>query len=240
MIRIERVRLPPGMRAFARRESGTVFVYVSADLSPGQRITAIREALHAAPVAGWRSGRDPVLLPALAGGAGLRAAPGGRWPYWLLLTAAVAVVASMIAMTVMREGSTPPHAATPGAALQPGGRSSPEPDQASGPGAARSSAAAPGSAPVGPGERKPSPRAPKPQASGTPVPVPTPGASPTPGHSPTPGTSPTQPSPQPSGSPTPGSSTSAGPSPSTSPPSTTPKGGSPGACIEVLGVTICV
>jgi len=240
MIRIERVRLPPGMKAFARRESGTVFVYVSAGLSPGQRLAAIREALRAAPDAGWRSGRHPVLLPALAGGAGLRAVPEGRWPYWVLLTAAVAAVAGVIAMTVMQRGGTPGHAAGPGTTLQPGGPSSPG-GQVIGPGA-RSSASGPGSVPSGPGGRKPGPRAPKPQTSGTPVPVPTPGASPTPGTSPSPGRSPTQP--PPSGGPTPSSSSSpapgpSGPSPGPSP-SSTPKGSSPGACVSVLGVTICV
>jgi hypothetical protein len=239
MIRIERVRLPPGMNAFARRESGTVFVYVSAGLSPGQRLAAIREALRAAPDAGWRSGRHPVLLPALAGGAGLRAAPEGRWPYWVLLTAAVAAVASVIAMTVLQRGGAPGHAAGPGTTLRPGGRSSPGPGEAIGPGA-RSSASGPGSVPSGPGGRKPGPRAPTPQTSGTPVPVPTPGASPTPRTSPSPGTSPTQP-PPPSGAPTPSSSSSPAPGPSASPsPSSTPKGSSPGACVSVLGVTICV
>jgi hypothetical protein len=240
MIRIERVRLPPGMNAFARRENGTVFVYVSAGLSPGQRLGAIREALRAAPDAGWRSGRHPVLLPALAGGVGLRAAPEGRWPYWVLLTAVVAAVASVIAMTVMRRGTAPGHAAGPGTTLQPGGPSSPGPEQASEPGA-RSSAPGPGSVPTGPGGRKPGPRAPKPQTSGTPLPVPTPGASPSPGPSPSPGTSPTT---TPSGAPTPGSSSSPAPGPSGPSPSpstsSTPKGSSPGTCVSVLGVTICV
>src|SRR5215471_6221736 len=124
MIRIERVRLPPGMTAFARRENGTMFVYVSAGLPPAARLAAIREALRAAPDAGWRSGRHPVLLPALAGGAGLRRAPEGRWPYWVLLTAAVAVAASLIAMTVLH-GPLPRHAAAGSA--PPGGRSSPGP-----------------------------------------------------------------------------------------------------------------
>jgi hypothetical protein len=243
MIRIERVRLPPGMKAFARRESGTVFVYVSDGLSPGQRLAAIREALRAAPDAGWRSGHHPVLLPALAGGAGLRTAPEGRWPYWVLLTAAVAAVASVIALTVLQPGAAPGHAAGPGATLRQGGPSSPGPGQAIGPGA-RSSASGPGSAPAGSHERKPNPRAPKPQTSGTPLPVPTPGASPTPGTSPSPGTSPTQP--PPSGAPTPSSSSSpapgpSGPSPSPSPsPSGKQKGSSPGVCVSVLGVTICV
>lgn len=236
MIRIERVRLPPGMTAFARRVDGTVFVYVSGGLPPGARLAAIREALRAAPDAGWRSGRYPVLLPALAGGAGLRRAPEGRWHYWMLLTAAVAVAASLIAMTVLYGfGARHPAAEPPGAA-PPAGRSAPGPTPAGGP---TSSPASPGSLPGGgPAERKPRPRGPKPQTSGTPVPVPTPGASPTPGKSPTPGTSPTTPAPWPStsGAPTPGSSP---PSPSPSP-STSAPGGPPAVCVVVLGVTICV
>jgi hypothetical protein len=236
MIRIERVRLPPGMTAFARRENGTVFVYVSAGLPPGARLAAIREALRAAPDAGWRSGRHPVLLPALAGGAGLRRAPEGRWPYWALLTAAVAVAASLIAMTVLYGSGARHAAAGPPGSAPPGGQSSPGPGRAGGPTSSPgSNASLPGG---GPAELKPSPRGPKPQTSGTPVPVPTPGTSPTTGTSPapTPGTSPTTPAPQPSptsGAPTPGSSPS--PSPSKSPP-----GGSPAVCVVVLGVTICL
>lgn len=242
MIRIERVRLPPGMTAFARRENGTVFVYVSAGLPPGARLAAIREALRAAPDAGWRSGHHPVLLPALAGGAGLQRAPEGRWPYWVLLTAAVAVAASLIAMTVLYGSGARHAAAGPPGSAPPGGQSSPGPGRAGGPTSSPgSNASLPGG---GPAERKPSPRGPKPQTSGTPVPVPTPGKSP----APTPGTSPATPAPQPSpptsGAPTPGSSTTSqpgppGPSPSPSPVKS-PPGGSPAVCVVVLGVTICV
>ena len=120
MIRIERVGLPPGMKAFARRENGTVYVYVSAGLPAGERLAAIREALRAAPDAGWRTGHHPVLLPALAGGAGLRRAPEGRWTYWALLTAAIAVAASVVAMTLLSGAVTPRAAAVPPAAQSPG------------------------------------------------------------------------------------------------------------------------
>jgi hypothetical protein len=230
MIRIERVRLPPGMTAFARREDGTVFVYVSGGLPPGARLAAIREALRAAPDAGWRSGRYPVLLPALAGGAGLRRAPEGRWPYWVLLTAAVAAAASLIAMTVLYgSGARHPAAGPPGAA-PPAGQSSPGPTPAGGP---SSSPASRGSLPGGgPAERKPRPRGPKPQTSGTPVPVPTPGTSPT---TPAP-----WPSPPTSGAPTPGSSPTSQPSSPSPSPSTAAPGGPPAVCVVVLGVTICV
>jgi hypothetical protein len=234
MIRIERVRLPPGMTAFAWRKNGTVVVYVAAGLPPGARLAAIREAMRAAPDAGWRSGRHPALLPALAGGAGLRRAPEGRWPYWVLLTAVVAVAASLIAMTVLYGAGARHAAAGPPGAAPPGGQSSPGPGRAGEPTSSPgSNASLPGG---GPAERKPSPRGPKPQTSGTPLP--TPGTSPTPGKSPapTPGTSPTTPAPQPSpptsGAPTPGPSPS--PSPGGSP------GGSPAVCVVAAGVTICV
>ncbi len=236
MIRIERVRLPPGMKAFARREDGTVFVYVSAGLSAGERLVAIRETLRAAPGAGWRSGRHPVLLPALAGGAGLRRAPEGRWAYWVLLTAVVAVAASLVAMTLLYgQGARHDAAVPPGALLQgqpPGGQASPQPGRASGPGGGRSSPARPGSAPGRQASPKPSLGGPAPQGSGKP----TPGTSPAP--EPLPRPSPPSGAPTPSSSPSPWPSPSPSPSPSKS--SSSGSSGSPGACVDVLGVTVCV
>jgi hypothetical protein len=256
MIRIERVGLPRGMTAFARRENGTVFVYVSAGLSAGERLAAIRETLRAAPDAGWRSGRHSVLLPALAGWAGLRWAPAGRWTYGALLT----VAAGVVAVTVLSAGqavtdatgpltlSPPPGARAPGHAGQPGGQRSP----ASGPsGSARGPGAAITSPGTSPARRRPAPAlaaqrrsgpaAPAPQASGQPVPVSTGGGAPAvqPASQPSPRSSP-QPAqaPQPTQAPQPKPS----PSPSPSPSAKKSQGstGPTGVCIDLLGITVCV
>jgi hypothetical protein len=242
VIRIEHVRLPPGMTAFARRENRVVIVQVSTELSAGERLTAIREALRAAPDAGWRSGRHPVLIPALAGGAGLRWAPEGRWTYWVLLTAAVGVAASVVMLMMLHgagaarhSAAGPPGALAPGS--RPGSRLSPGPDQTSSTGRVRSSGP-PGTAPGRPAKRKVGPGAPVPQVSGTPVPAPTPGGAPSPRPAPQPSGAPTPaswPSPSPRPSPSPASSPASGPSPSPS-----ASGGSPGVCVDVLGITICV
>lgn len=238
MIRIERIGLPPGMNAFARRENGTVFVYVSEGLSAGERLAAIREVLRAAPDAGWRTGHHPVLLPALAGGAGLRRAPEGRWTYWALLTAAIAVAASVVAVTVLSAAATPQAAAVPPVAQSRSGPSGARPSPGPGhvprtSGGSRSSPAPPGSRPGPSAQRKTRPGAPKPQASGRPVPVPA-GST-----APSPQPPPARPSPQPSSASSPGPAP--GPSPSPSPPQGSPGSqGSPGVCVVVLGVTICL
>jgi hypothetical protein len=228
MIRIRRVRLPEGMQVFARRENGSVVLYVSAGLSAGGRAAAIRRALRAAPDAGWRSPRSPVLLPALAGGAGLPLAPGSRWTYRALLAAVAAGVAAVIVVItataldggpLSRGPGSPPAALAPspstsGPAHRAGGRAGP------GPGAqAGLASGGPGSAarPGHGGKPGGSGSAPAPQTSGKPVPVPTSTTS--------------RASPQPSSTPTPN------PSPSTS---STSGGGSQQTCVIVLGVVICV
>ena len=228
MIRIERAALPPGMNAFARREDGRVVVYVSRGLSILERRAAIREALRAAPLAGWRALRSPVLLPVLAGSAGLRRAPEGRWvTRALLATAAVAaaVVISVVAAMLLTGGATPHGTAGPPAALQPGGQPTSGSGQAPTTGSAPnrrtgSSAAHPGSAPgqvaKGQGGAKASAGAPAPQTSGKAATVPA-----------------AAPSPQPSGQ-----STSSAPPPSPAPsPSPT---GSKGTCVYLLGVLVCL
>ncbi len=231
MIHLERVRLPAGTRAFAHREDGAIVVYVSAELPARERLAAIRQALRAAPAAGWRSSHSPVLLPALILGAGLRRAPEGRWTYRLAVTAAV-VVAVLIAATTLTSVSLQHGPAGPPAALQPGqplpAGPGPAPSRSAaghGPGTGRQPGgrtgsspgprgSAPGSVPK-PGKTtttSPGGPAPAPQSSGTPAPVPT-----------------SSPSPQPSQTPA--------PSPSPSP--AKPPGGS-GSCVDVLGVTICL
>jgi hypothetical protein len=230
MIHIERARLPAGTRAFAYHEDGVVVVQVSADLSARQRLGAIRQALAAAPAAGWRSLGSPVLLPALAGCLGLRRASESPWPHRVLVTAAVAVgvligVATITSVS-LHSGGRPP------AALQPG-----RPPLLNGPGPAPSQPATgsrpgdsrqPGTPAVSPGGQ-PGPDAksgkkttttsaggPTPQASGTPTPGPTTGSSP-------------QPSP------------TSGPSPSPSPsPSPAKRSGGSGDCVGLLVIKICV
>ena len=200
MMRIERVRLPPGMQALARREHGTVVVYVAAGLSAAERLTAIRKAMTATPEAGWSSGspRSPALLAALAGAAGLRRAPEGRWTYRVLVTAAAAAaVVMLVALTATllgggqaRPGAAPPPAAAPSPAVPsasagPGSAGAPgtSPGHAGRPGAPGSPASPgqPGSAPGKHGKRPAGAVPPSPEASGTPSPVPSATAVPPPG-----------------------------------------------------------
>jgi hypothetical protein len=228
MIHIERSRLPSGTRAFAYREDGVVVVQVSTELSARERLGAIRQALRAAPAAGWRSLGRPVLLPALAGCLGLRRAPDSPWPHRVLVTAAIAVAVLIGVVTItsvsLHGGGRPPAAVQPGQPplLTGPGPGSGQPTTGSGPGDSRqpgTQAGSPG------GQRGPkrgkktrttSAGGPTPQASGTPAPVPTTGSSPQP--SPTSGTS---------------------PSPSPSPSPAKHSGGS-GNCVGLLVITICV
>jgi hypothetical protein len=234
MIHIRRVRLPESLQAFARRENGAVVVYVSAALPAGARAAAIRRALRAAPEAGWRSPRSPVELPALAGGAGLRLAPDGRWAYRALLAVAVAGVAAVIAVaaTMALAGGPPPHGAagSPAALRRPVAASAgPGPARPhSGParGADRPAGAGLAPAPGAAGKRPAATRTVKPTTAGR---QPTPGTSgtPTPVSTPSPTASP---SPRPTASPT----------PSPTPTPVKKSGGSSGGCVTVLGVTICL
>ena len=119
MIHIKRGRLPAGARAVALREDGRIVVYVSEDLSARQRLAAIREALRAAPAAGWRPERSPVLLPALALCAGLRQAPEGRWSYRMMTVALAGAAllitaATLTTISVQHGGVYQPAAAGPG------------------------------------------------------------------------------------------------------------------------------
>ena len=159
MIRIEHVRLPDGLQAFARLEDGTVVVYVAAELSAAERTTAIARALRAAPEAGWRDPHRPVLLPALAGGARLRLVPESRWAYRGLAAVPAAVAAAVVAFALLG-GSAPasPGTAAPG---MPPVTAGPVPAQAGPPGTAQRK---------GPGLRSgsgPRPGVPGPAARGT-------------------------------------------------------------------------
>jgi hypothetical protein len=153
MIQIRRARLPESLQALARRENGAVVVYVSATLPASERAAAIRRALRAAPEAGWRSPRSPVMLPALAGAAGLPLAPEGRWTYRALVAAAAAAVIALVTAIVLAGGSPAHRSAHSSTALRPtASPTRPGPAGADGPGSGTGSPAAPGAAPgTGPG-----------------------------------------------------------------------------------------
>jgi len=231
MIRIKRVELPAGMQVFARRENGAVVVYVSADLSAAGRAAAIRRALRAAPEAGWRSPRSPVLFPALAGAVRLRRAPESAWTYravFATATAAAIVVIAMAAAMALTGGppgngpvSRPQALAPPvGGAADPAGgpvrSGNGSSGNASGGSATHGSksgqagqAARPGTSGAGGG-------GPAPQASGKPVPVAT-----------TTATSAPSPDPRPSSTPSPS-------------PTKKKSGGSGSDCLNLLGIGICL
>ena len=234
MIHIKRGRMPAGAQAVALRENGRIVVHVSEDLSGRQRLAAVREALSAAPAAGWRPERSPVLLPALALSAGLRQAPESRWSYRVAV-AAVAGAALLITATSLATVSVDhsevhqPAAAGPGQPPLTGagpmtsqsatGRDHGQGSDPGGQPGNGSSPAQPGTAPK-PGKTTTTSAggggAPAPQASGSPAPVAT--SVPTSGSSPQP---------------------SQAPSPSPSPSPAKQSGGS-GACVDVLGITVCL
>lgn len=159
MIRIIRARLPRGLHAFARREDGTVVVVVSAALPARQRSTAIRRALSAAPEAGWRSARSPVLLPALGGGLGAGRVPETRGG-WALSIATAAVAATVVlavpvtALSAGRDGVAAPPGRQPSAVRSARTASSPgvlPAEPASGSGSEPAARFWQASGPVGPG-----------------------------------------------------------------------------------------
>jgi hypothetical protein len=227
MIHIERGRLPAGTHAVALRRHDGIVVHVSEDLSARQRLVAVREALRAAPAAGWRSERSPVLLPALAMSVGLRQVPEGRWGYRMaavaLAGAALLITAASVTTVSVDHGgahrpptaagaSQPPLAGAGPATSQSANRTAPAGGRQPGNG---SSPSRQGTAPKPSKTTTTSAGGPAPQATGTPAPVPT--------------SNPSPPSPQPS----------RGPSPSPSPSPAKQSGGS-GACVDVLGLTVCL
>jgi hypothetical protein len=226
MIHIERVELPDGIRAFAHRDNGAVVVCVSPELSMRERLTAIRQALRAAPAAGWRAPRSPVLFPALLGSLGLQRAPDGRWTYRMAVTGVVVLVAVLVGATVLTGvslhiGNPQQDAVAPGQPLLTGpgpapsqARDSHAPGSSSQPTSGtspRGSAPSSGPAPTPAKTTTSSLPGPAPAASGSPVPVTT------------------TPAPQPSSNPTPQPS-----------PSPSKQSGGSGSCVDVLGVTICL
>jgi hypothetical protein len=237
MIHIKRGRLPAGARAVALREDGRIVVYVSEELSARQRLAAIREALRAAPMAGWRPEHSPVLLPALALCAGLQQAPEGRWSYRMMMMAlagaALLITATTLTTISVHGGVYQPAAAGPGRPpLTGAGPATSQSATGSGPSAGRQPGNGPSPAQPGTAPKKGKPGkttttsagGPAPQASGTPAPVPTSVPN---------SVSTSSPSPQPS--------PAAAPSPSPSPsPSPAHQSGGSGSCVDVLGITLCL
>jgi hypothetical protein len=250
MIRIERVSLPRGLRAIARRDAaGTLIIYVAAELDARQQRLAVMAAVRASRRAGWGAVLPLGIL--LLGGfrtwlghllRGVRLHP-AAWA-----TGAAATTLGAAAVTGIVFTTAVPHSPlTDGVGPGPGGsitqRAQGGPGQSTAPGRSGS--------PTSPGSAAPSATQPQPgQTSKGPGRTP-----PAPGRtSPAPTTSSRAPSRSPSPSPTP-SSTSATPTPtptptpsSTSPkPSSSPspkpkkkkKKGS-GTCVTVLGVQVCL
>ncbi len=234
MIRIERGRMPAGAQAVALRQDGRIVVYVSGDLSGRERLAAVREALRAAPAAGWRPPRSPVLLPALALSAGLRQVPEGRWTYRMAVAALAGAVllitaTSLATVSVEHGGVHQPTVAGPGrppltgagpmtsqsaTGSDHGQGSDPGGQPGNGSSSGQPGAAKPGKTTTTSSGGGASP--PAPQSSGSPAPVAT--SVPTSGSSPQP---------------------SQAPSPSASPSPAKQSGGS-GSCVDVLGITVCV
>ena len=242
MIRIERVTLPPGLRAVARRdEHGNLVVFVSAELDSRQQRAAVLEAVRASRRAGWRA-----ALPLWIGlAAGLR--------FWLrrlqsairtqpaaFATGIGAIVAGAVVAGVLltapgshsplasggSPGGSPTSQTGPG---QPGGRGHGRrhvrPISAIPPGPA-SGGPRPGSSSPGPGHSSPAPgRSHSVPASSSP-----------PGHSSTPSPTPSRSSaPSPTPTPTPTTKPTPTPTPKPSPKPTKSK-----HCIIILGIKVCL
>jgi hypothetical protein len=240
MIRIERVSLPPGLRAIAGRDPrGYLVIYVSNALDAKGQRAAVMEAVRATRRAGWR-GVVPVWIALLAVGRlrlGRAMSAVRTQPAALLAGTAAIAAAGVLAAIIL--ATAPPHQPGPAqAAAPPAGSTgvSPQPG-------------APGhhSGQVAPSHRggqvQPVIAVPSSTLAGQPLPGATsPGSSrtpPAPGRTsspttPAPGSSSPEPSPAPSPAPAPSSSS---PAPSPPPSSSSP---SPSrSCLVVLGIRIC-
>jgi hypothetical protein len=237
MIRIERVQLPPGLRALADRDTnGNLIIYVSAELDARRQRAAVMEAVRASRRAGWRVVL-PGLVVALAGARmllrGVVHSVRTQLAAWSAVAAGTAGAAAVAVLVVV---TGHPHGAAGGARPQPGGVSVPAVGAT---GAPRSSPARPGGQVTPPGPSGSAPGAPGGPVTGPPS-APPPGGpssapSPTPSSPGSPG-SPPPPSPTPTATATPTQPASPSPSPAPSP----PKKGKPGTCVIVLGIEVCV
>jgi hypothetical protein len=228
VIHVERVSLPDGLRALAYRDRrGNLVVYVSEGLDAKGQRAAIMQAIRASRRAGWQK---PGLLPVgVALLVGVRAllgrvghTIGARPVAWGAAATATALGAS--AAGVFITSAPQPH--RPAAADRPPGPGTTLPAQPSGQqprgqtphrrqvhpvAVARVSPGGPGQ-PAGSGKPRPAPAPP-----GSPPPSPAPAPAPAP--------SPTQPTP------------ASAPAPSPSPSTTV---GTPGICVIVLGIKVCI
>jgi hypothetical protein len=202
VIRLERVRLPDGLRALAHRDrNGNLVIYVSDGLDAQGQRAAIMAAIRASRRAGWRkTGLLPVgaalflAIRALLGR--VVRAIGAHPAAWGAATTATVVAAS--AAGIFIASAPPPHGAS--AARRPGGPSTVQPVQPS--------AQPPGGhaprrrvhpvvvahiSPT-PGQPRPAPTSPgRPAPPSPPAPSPSPAPPPAPAPSPTP----TEPTPAP-------------------------------------------
>jgi hypothetical protein len=246
MIRIERVTLPSGLRAVARRDdSGNLVIYVAAELDSRTQRTAVLEAVRASRRAGWRAAL-PIWIGLAAGlrfwlrrlQSLIRAQPAG----WATGVGAVAAGAVVAAVLLTSPGSHSPLASGgpggvstsgPASQGQPGGRGHGrrhvQPVAAVPPGSA-SGGPQPGSTSPGPGHSSPAPgRSHTGPTSSSP-----------PGHSPTPNPSRSS-TPAPTPTPTPTSTSKPTPTPKPTPkPKPSPKPSKSGHCIIILGIEVCL
>jgi hypothetical protein len=246
VIRIERVTLPPGLRAVARRdENGHLVVYVSAELSSRQQRAAVLEAVRASRRAGWRAAL-PIWIGLAAGlrfwlrrlQSAIRTQPAA----WGTGAGAIVVGALVAGLLLGVPGAHSPLAqgGTPGAT--PTGQGS---GSAGGHGHGRNHVRPISVVPSGsaPGQPKPGSSSPGPGSSS-----PAPGhshsasSSPPPGHSSSPSPHPSQSSSSPS---VPPSSSSPAPTRSSKPttsktPAPSPKPSKSKHCIIILGIKVCI
>lgn len=238
MIRIERVILPDGLRAIARRdEHGDLVIYLSDAIDARRQRAAVLEAIRASRRAGWRAGL-PIGIALLAGfrlsmrraATAIRARP-AAWTGAAVAGVTAVVVASVLLPTSARSHGPAPSAQPPfqgGRSSLPAGRPG---DHPSGSSQVHPVAAIPERSPAAWGgqpqsvQSSPASRQPPPGSTGTPSPPSPTSAAP----------SPTSAAPSPTPSPAPTATPTPAPSPSPS-----PSGGQPGSCVFVLGVRVCV
>jgi len=238
VIHLERVRLPDGLRALAYRDrNGNLVIYVSEGLDAKGQRAAIMAAIRASRRAGWRR---TGLLPAgivlfLAIRALLkrfRSTIGTRPVAWGAAATATVVGASAAGIFI----ASAPHPHGPSLAGRPPGPGTTQPNQPSDQQAAGHTTRRHQVHPVAVAKVSPAPG--QPASSGQPPPAPTAPAGPspaTPAPAPAPSSAPSPTASQPPPAPTPP------PPPPPAPlPTPTPTGGTPGICVIILGIKVCL